>query len=434
MGENELQRIVDALADEIGRSVAVNDPSLHVLCASRHFGEQDEVRVHAILQRVASTEAIRHLLDQGITMWTEPGIVPARPDLRMKARYCAPVRWRNTLLGLLTVINPDDSLSDEQVRTIGEAVSAMAAVLSRDTGANKGRAAEHEAALEGFLGPADAQRAVSRRALERNGWLKEARYAQVSVVDVIEAPDAEPAQVDTALRAALTSVTRGREQELSFFIRGNRAVMLYTTNRKCGDDEARRRAASARHDVHGFLGGSAWCVVGVGGPTRDIDQAWSSREQAETAVRGARLVAATGGIALWSELGVYRTLLAVPADHLTPALIPDGLRELTARDPHGTLVETLRAYLEHAGSSPSAASELHIHRTSLYYRLRQIENITRSDFSDGGVRLSFHLGLRLLELVEGPVPRPRTGHDAAVNSVFRQSEEPVSGNLDTRRS
>lgn len=434
MVENELQRIVDALAEEIGRSVAVNDPLIRVLCASRHFGEQDEVRVHAILQRVASNEAIRHLLDHGITTWTGPGVVPARPDLRMKARYCVPVRWKNSLLGLLTVINPEDALSDEQVSTIAEAARAMAAVLGRGTVADEGRGAEHDAALERLLGPVAEERAAARRLLERNGWVREARYAQVSIADVVHAPDAEPAQAEVALRSALASVVRGREQELSFSVTGTRATLLHTSNRGIAADEARHRSDLVRRAVDGILGGNARCVVGIGSLVRGPEHGWVSREQGETAVRAARSVAATEGIALWSELGVFGTLLSIPPEHVTPALLPDGLRELLAKDTHGTLVQTLRAYLEHAGSSSAAATALHIHRTSLYYRLRQIEDITRSDLSEGEARLSLHLGLRLLELVDHAVPVPRSSYGTEVKDVFRQYEERTSRKLDTGRS
>ncbi|MDJ1137967.1 hypothetical protein [Streptomyces iconiensis] len=95
--------MVDALAERIGRSAAVNDPDCHLLCAGRHFGDEDEVRVHAVLQRDAGSAVIGHFMAQCVTRWRTPGTIPARPDLRMRARYCAPIRWHGTLLGLRTL-------------------------------------------------------------------------------------------------------------------------------------------------------------------------------------------------------------------------------------------------------------------------------------------------------------------------------------------
>jgi DNA-binding PucR family transcriptional regulator len=80
------------------------------------------------------------------------------------------------------------------------------------------------------------------------------------------------------------------------------------------------------------------------------------------------------------------------------------------------LVRTLEAYLRHAGSAPAAADELHIHRTTLHYRLDRIRAITGSEPDDGETRLLLHLGLgvaRLLGLLASeqngpgsPAPRP----------------------------
>ncbi|MCX6463444.1 MAG: alpha/beta hydrolase [Pseudonocardiales bacterium] len=48
---DEVQGVVDELAERLGRSVVVNDPLVRPLCSSRHFGDADPVRIRAILQR-----------------------------------------------------------------------------------------------------------------------------------------------------------------------------------------------------------------------------------------------------------------------------------------------------------------------------------------------------------------------------------------------
>lgn len=61
MAENEIQRMADALAEKLQRSVVINDPEIRLICASRHFGDEDEVRVHAVLQRMTEKAAIGHI-------------------------------------------------------------------------------------------------------------------------------------------------------------------------------------------------------------------------------------------------------------------------------------------------------------------------------------------------------------------------------------
>ena len=59
---------------------------------------------------------------------------------------------------------------------------------------------------------------------------------------------------------------------------------------------------------------------------------------------------------------------------------------------------TLETYLDHAGDVKSTAAELWLHRTSLYYRLRRIEEVAGVDLNRGEDRLLCHVALRLARL------------------------------------
>ena len=63
-----------------------------------------------------------------------------------------------------------------------------------------------------------------------------------------------------------------------------------------------------------------------------------------------------------------------------------------------TLVATLEAYLDRGGDVAAVAAALHIHRTSLYHRLRRIEAIAQASLGDGDDRLRLHIGLRIRRL------------------------------------
>jgi len=370
---SELQRRVDALAEELGRSVAINDPTVRLLCASRHYGDEDTVRVRAMLQRSAGSEAIGHILAQGVTHWAGPGVIPPRPDLDMLARVSMPLRWRGTLLGLLMVIDPDGSLTGARLEAIRTAAEPMAALLYRDFLVADEERTERERNLRKLLSSDPADRA---------GVPGAPRHTAVLVAEVVDVTDGDQALVEVALRTAFESATRGREP--SFYVEGHRGVLLG------GGDPA--VIVKQTEDV---LGGHGRCVVGIG--ERPDGPAWVARERAETAVRAAAALPRFGGIARWDELGAYGPLLRIPGP--ARADVPEPLRALLEHDTNGRLVETLAAYLDHAGSSLATAAALHIHRTSLYYRLHRIEEITGLDLADGEHRLTLHLGLRLLPLL-----------------------------------
>ncbi|MFD0884960.1 PucR family transcriptional regulator, partial [Streptosporangium algeriense] len=90
-----------------------------------------------------------------------------------------------------------------------------------------------------------------------------------------------------------------------------------------------------------------------------------------------------GPVAGWPDLGVYR-LLAEPG-----RISPGPLHE------HPALAATLETYLDSGGDAQETARLLHLHRTSLYYRLTRIEEITGRSLKDGANRLELHLALKL---------------------------------------
>jgi DNA-binding PucR family transcriptional regulator len=90
-------------------------------------------------------------------------------------------------------------------------------------------------------------------------------------------------------------------------------------------------------------------------------------------------------------------LLRIPG--LDETALPAELRRLAQVDPGGQLTRTVRAYLDHGGNGPAAAEVLHIHRTTLYYRLGRVRDLTGLDLDDGRTRLALHLGLALTDVI-----------------------------------
>ncbi|MDU0290494.1 helix-turn-helix domain-containing protein [Saccharothrix longispora] len=124
--------------------------------------------------------------------------------------------------------------------------------------------------------------------------------------------------------------------------------------------------------------------VGVSDP-HPPDRAAAAYQQAVAAAELARLDPALPTRARWSDLGAYRLLLG---DAPQGALA--GLSEEFTR--------TLEAYLDSGCDARATAAALHLHRTSLYYRLGRIAELTGRDLADGRVRLELHLALKLVRL------------------------------------
>jgi hypothetical protein len=415
----EVQHLLDRLADDIGRSVVINDPAVVMLYSSRHFGDEDPVRVEAMLNRVAGSAAIAHVLAQDVGRWTRPGRIPAKPAIGMRARLCVPLRWRGDLLGLLMVIDADDDLPAADRARIDAAAREVAALLVGERAAADAAVAADDALVAELLSldPAARERAVAAlatRSPDRAGWQasepagrqaggQAAEPAGRSAPERLRGPSrslqvvalrgvtADRAQAEVALRHA---VLDARRTGLATVAGPTAAAVRFS-----GDTMAlAERMIAAAKEV---AGGRFTCVAGVGPRVATLEEAWTSHRHAELATRAIPHLA-PGPVVDAATLGAFGLLLRIP--ELDPTALPAPVATLLAADSRGVLVRTLEAYLRHAGSAPAAADELHIHRTTLHYRLDRVRSITGCDPDDGETRLLLHLGLgvaRLLGLLAG---------------------------------
>jgi PucR family transcriptional regulator, purine catabolism regulatory protein len=102
----------------------------------------------------------------------------------------------------------------------------------------------------------------------------------------------------------------------------------------------------------------------------------------------------------FADLGTYRLLLSM--------MDPDALRafadsllgplDVYDRDHGGELITSLQAFLEHNARWESAAAELYVHRHTLRYRMRKVEELTGRDLSSSFDRMEFWLALRTRDL------------------------------------
>ncbi|WP_309110984.1 helix-turn-helix domain-containing protein [Saccharothrix sp.] len=124
--------------------------------------------------------------------------------------------------------------------------------------------------------------------------------------------------------------------------------------------------------------------VGVSEP-HPPERAGAAYQQALAAAELSALDPALPRVVRWSELGAYRLLLGGSAEEVLAGLSP-------------TLLSTLEVYLDSGCDARATAEALHLHRTSLYYRLGRIAEVTGRDPADGRARLELHLALKLTRL------------------------------------
>lgn len=143
------------------------------------------------------------------------------------------------------------------------------------------------------------------------------------------------------------------------------------------------------------LAAQSGAIVGIGQCYPHIRFAYETYREALGAARAGARLADLGRVVPWSALGVYRTFAHLPDSMLTRSSVHPRLEKLFTEPAHQPLLVTLETYLDLAGNVPLAAERLHLHRASLYYRLRRVEELLQADLRDGIQRLCLHMAFKL---------------------------------------
>ena len=95
----------------------------------------------------------------------------------------------------------------------------------------------------------------------------------------------------------------------------------------------------------------------------------------------------------FDDLGAWRLIVSAPAELTADDLHPAAA--VLRAQPRDELLTTARVVLDHGGDVALAATSLHVHRTTLYYRLDRIRELTGVDLRHGpdGIHLQLALWL-----------------------------------------
>jgi purine catabolism regulator len=103
----------------------------------------------------------------------------------------------------------------------------------------------------------------------------------------------------------------------------------------------------------------------------------------------------------FEDLGTYRLLLSMADPDALRAFADAMLAPLDGydHDHDGDLIASLQAFLQHNARWEAAAAQLYVHRHTLRYRMRKVEELTGRDLSSSFDRMEFWLALRARDLL-----------------------------------
>ncbi|MFG2802986.1 PucR family transcriptional regulator [Streptomyces pseudovenezuelae] len=175
---------------------------------------------------------------------------------------------------------------------------------------------------------------------------------------------------------------------------GERLVVLVSDGgaaaTACGEYAVALEAA--RTSEQAVAGDEGELVVGVSAPAGPIAAA-AAYKQAEQALSVARR---RGRVYVEHEQLASGSVLPLLADEAVRAFADGLLRPLHEHDAtgRGDLVASLRAWLSRHGQWDAAAADLGVHRHTLRYRMRRVEEILGRSLDDPDVRMELWLALK----------------------------------------
>lgn len=328
----DVQDEVEALAARLGCAVLVEDVRHRPLWWSTQ-GEVDGTRLRTILQREPPAAAAALVSRLGLAEAQAPVRTPAVPEADMAERWCVPVRTGRQLHGYLWVLDADGTVSAAQLPAAIECADLAARTIARAR-------------------PSDAERERRRNALLTRLCSGPDPEVARALIDLDDLPADAAVAVNTTAGPGMSPLPAG---------------------------------------VHAHLDPPAGAALTSGAPVPLLDlhiaveRAVVTRRALQA---GARLTAPT-----WDALGAWHLVVAAPAG-LTPAMIHPSVDALL--DPRrADLLRTAHCMLDHGGDVTVSAGQLHIHRTTLYYRLTRIEALTGVNLRLAAGRDDLHFALRL---------------------------------------
>ena len=405
MSVDRLQQLLDELAERLHRSIAIDDVQISLIGSSRHYGDEDPVRVRSLVSRKPDQQAIDFILTQGIMSLHKPSWIDGNDSLELAPRLCVPLRADGELMGFMWLID-DHSLTGVELVIINEAAATIARMLKTRVDAGRDELAEHQTLVHNLLTGDQLAHEQAVADIRELDLLAGAKYFTVFVVVVeldstneqrLPAPTRSHAEhrmpeITRAVARVGTSESAGRCLTAGVD-RG--AIVLFGTTDK---PTATRMAVLAERmrkelDIAGIAGKRRHGRIGIGDPQPSLGRARISYEQASCALRVAHVRVVDEPVA-WSHSGIDGLLAAIAPERLTVGLLPPELVLLDEKVSVDSAY-TLMRYLDYAGNVQLAADSLNIHRSTVYYRLSQIEKALDVSLEDGQIRLLLHTWLKL---------------------------------------
>ncbi|HEY8692021.1 MAG TPA: helix-turn-helix domain-containing protein [Chloroflexota bacterium] len=368
--------IAGEFARQTGKSVAIFDVRLQPLAEAGpevSLGAQQRRRLELFARNP-------------VPLGQEPTAEWIDPQGQALPRWAAVIPVNNRGAGLITLAAATEDLTelDGLLTARAAGVCAMEMVKERAV-------VEAETKIQGdfvrdVLRGSYANEASALARATHLEWDLEAQHG-VAALDVAASEGAA-----TALRSAISR--RGVRPLVAAWDRG--AAFIYPLPKETSADDWRAAVEHIRVEVAGQLGLRS-VSAGVGRAHSGLKGVQRSYGEADQALRAGQRLFGAGQTVAFAELGAYRLLAQLHGTAELRSFQQETLGELIDYDEKSgrQLLPTLEAFFTSNGNLSKTAEMLFVHRNTLMYRLKRIEELTGVTLDDPETRFDLQLALKM---------------------------------------
>jgi sugar diacid utilization regulator len=327
--------------------------------------------------------------------------VPESPCPRVReegsrglARLVAPVVVRSRIEGYLSLVAPEEALGEVERVAVAYGAAACAIEMIKEHAVLEAEDRRQAEFLEDLLSGALPSDELALRRARRFGYDLSQPHVALCFRGAPEGRLAQELERELTRRDVNAIVAPRQGSVAVLYPLGEAPEAASGSVREPpllrGLVERLRAAVALACRAPGISVGIGRYRSGLG----ELHQAYREAEQA--AVTGER-VHGPGRVTYFGDLGLYRLLLSLQDSPALQEFYDDTVAALLEYDQRNKteLLRTLEGYFEAHDSPTEAAHMLHVHRNTLLYRLRRIEEITGLSLDDPEARLALHLALRV---------------------------------------
>ncbi|WP_458319318.1 PucR family transcriptional regulator [Mycolicibacterium brisbanense] len=356
MGE---QGIADALNDLTGHSAGIEDRFGNLRCWSgsgqphpypKQLTDERELLLHELAAQTGQA--------------------------RIGGRVLTLVQPRTEILGVLALNDPDDTVTEDDLFALRYGAIVLALELSHQRTVAEIEVNLRRDLVDDLLAGTDRDGAYSRAAALGHD-LRRPHHVVVmqSAVGTESAPAVAAGRAATALG-------------LNYLLGRHAGLVVLLT-------DGRPDPRAFHHAISEILGKTT-TVIGIGSRCIVPEDFPRSFIEARRAMSIRLRSVSPEGAAAFDELGFYRLIDAADGGGEVESFVREWLGALLDYDEskNSELVMTLSDYLECGGNYDESAAALHIHRSTLRYRLARIADLTGHDLRKVDTRFNLHAATR----------------------------------------